>query len=283
MTDVRVAEPCPLRIMQIGYRPDQLTACDYEPLLNPLPAQPDEAYLFFESHVLADLVSRGEHRSAKHFGVVSHQVADKLRTAQKWRLPLRNVGRLAFDPQRFAQFVADHDDAPIIALSRAVPHSVFGFADIMHPGLLAATDTLLERIGIKADLRVINRTPIYFNYFVARPEVLDDFVGRILRPMIDAVVADPALQQLLRADSRYNRPWPESLAQLYQLSHYPLHAFIAERLINVYVTLTDTPVTYFDTSNELAWPLCWYEHVEPTHRYLVKLAMPWMRWLRRHP
>ncbi len=272
-----------LHIKQICFQPQQLASCIYEPLLNELPAQPDEAYLFFESRVLADLVTRGEHRSARYFGVVSHQVAQKLALSRTWRLPLRNVGRLSFDPARFGEFVATHDGAPLIALPRAVPHSVFGFGDIMHPGLLAATERLLERIGITADLRVQNRAPIYFNYFVAQPAVLDDFVGRVLRPVIDAVVNDAELQRLLRCDSHYNRPWPAALAQLYGLRQYPLHAFIAERLINVYVEFTQTPVVYFDKSPELAWPLTWYRHVEPTHRQLVKWAMPWMRLLRRHP
>ncbi|MBL8830529.1 MAG: hypothetical protein JNM18_26380 [Planctomycetaceae bacterium] len=272
-----------LRIVQIGYLDEQLGDCTYEPLLNPLPPQPDESYLFFESRVLADLVARGEHRSARHFGVVSHQFTQKLANSRKWRLPLRNVGRTTFDAARFAEFVAKHEDAPLIALARAVPHSVFGFAEIMHPGLLDATKTLLNRIGVVANLHVQNQTPIYFNYFVAQPELLDDYVGRILQPVIDAVANDADLQRLLRCDSHYNRPWPAALAQLYGLRQYPLHAFIAERLINVYVELTQTPVVYFDESPDLAWPLSWYRHVERIHRPLVKLAMPWMRLLRRHP
>lgn len=43
---------------------------------------------------------------------------------------------------------------------------------------------------------------------------------------------------MLFADSGYFKSFPAELAGFYGINHYPLHAFVGERLINVYVMLS---------------------------------------------
>lgn len=269
-----------LRVIQNCFRPEQLAACDWEPYSNPLPTASDERYLFFESQVLNTLVASGAHRECDYFGVVSHRWAEKLRESRSWPWPLRNVSLAEPTSAALAQFVAQHAEADIVSLGRFAPHAVFRWGDAMHPGLLAATEQVLARAGVRAPLAFRSPQPIYFNYFLAKPHVLDEFVSQLLRPVIESVAADVELQQLLRQSSHYYRRWSDDLRQVYGLTHYPLHAFLAERLINVYVALANPRVVCFDTHDTLPWRARWFPVVEPLCLTAAQCVLPARRWLR---
>lgn len=234
------------RILQNCFLPEQLEACTLEPHLNPLPATPDEDYLFLESNVIRTRVQQGWHVGFPYFGVLGHRWQAKLDESRSWGLPIRNLAHPPRSAQSLHHLVGTRPTADIISLGRFIPHAVFLAGDRCHPGLLHLTTQLLDSVNIRFDARRTFPRPIYFNYFLATPGVMEAYVRDLLDPVIQAATRDPALRRLCLTDSGYFRPFPTELASLYRIQHYPMHPFVGERLINIYVELSGLRVRSFD-------------------------------------
>lgn len=235
-----------LRIIQNCFRVEQLAECTFEPYLNAVPLVPDERYLFFESSVISTLVLNDWHAECDHFGVLGYRWRAKLDEAKSWALPLRNLSRGTLTPDSLIRFVIENPDADFLSLGRFMPHPVFRVAEKCHPGFLEATDRLLDSIGVQFDLRRTVENPIYFNSFIGTRPAVDAYVKDLLAPAIRAATNDPKVRRLCLRDAGYFRPFPDALGSLYGITHYPLHPFIGERLINVHTLLSGSRVVSFD-------------------------------------
>jgi len=235
-----------IRVVQNCFLPEQLPGCTFEPYLNALPEVPDERYLFFESDVIRRLVEGRWHVGHDWFGVLGHRFQAKLDEACSWGSPLRNTSRGAVDRLTIERFVERDPPADFISLGRFCPHPVFRVADGIHPGIFAATSRLLESIGVRFDLRRASAQPIYFNSFVGRRLAMEAYVRDLLSPVIHAATHDESVRQLCLRDAGYRHAFPKSLREVFALDHYPLHPFIGERLINVYVLLAGARVESID-------------------------------------
>jgi len=92
---------------------------------------------------------------------------------------------------------------------------------------------VLNRIGYKIDLSEKNTRVVYFNYFVAKPYVLDKFVYELLAPFINACINDDYLFDLVFMRNS-NYPKKFTLTQ-FEIDFYPLAPFLAERLITLFL------------------------------------------------
>ncbi len=239
MTTNRHGDEAPrLRVIQNCFLPNQQANCSFESYLNHHTPTSGERYLFFETDVMARLVSEGWHRYSDYFGVLSHRFQRKLMETQTWPLPLKNLNRETITCEAVESFLETKPEADLVYLARHIPHAVFQLGESIHPGLMAATKRMLECIGINFDLSLRARCPIYFNSFVARSKFLERYVMDLLEPAMLAATEDSTLRTMLFTDSGYFKSFPAELAAFYGINHYPLHAFIGERLINVYVMLS---------------------------------------------
>ena len=86
---------------------------------------------------------------------------------------------------------------------------------------------------------------IYFNYFIAKPEIYKHFVDTILDPTIALFQQDSEMNEMgySREDYRNQTP-PKSFTDDTGLSYYPKIPFLLERLINVYIYVNDVKVGY---------------------------------------
>jgi hypothetical protein len=84
--------------------------------------------------------------------------------------------------------------------------------------------------------------PIYFNYFFAQKEFMSGFAS-FMKNAIYVMIHDPELSRLLMINSGYLKPFP--LQQQFGINYWPMHAFVAERLISIYIKLTNPKVEYF--------------------------------------
>ena len=270
-----------LRIIQNCFRAEQLASCTFEPYLNAAPNLPDERYLFFESDVIARLVRDNFHTDFDYFGVLGHRWQDKLREARSWPLPLRNLGQSELSSNALNEFVKTHPHADFISLGRFIPHRVFRLAEQIHPGWMKATTRLLEQIGIRFNLHRTVPQPIYYNYFVGKRDKIAAYVKELLAPAIEAVTHDNQLRELCLCDAGYFRDFPIELSQLFGIHYYPLHCFIGERLINIYILLSGSRVASFDACNGGRWSSRLFLATKPTYFRMKWYLEPWRRLIRR--
>lgn len=215
-----------LKVYQIYFLPEQLQVLDYIPYLN------DQCTVFFESQVMADLITEGCHKDSEYFGVVSYKLRNKLGyTKTAWRaLPnIANHSINTFTPQMF-EFYLERNAPDAMSFQRHMPHDPVTFADQFHPGFSDFFKTIMHKIGYNwQPMRIEN--VFYCNYFVAKRDIYEDFVINMLIPAINVMKEMPELM----ANSNYqNGQLPEALAKKWGINHYPYHAFLTERMFSYY-------------------------------------------------
>ncbi|MEB3265390.1 MAG: hypothetical protein VKN13_02120 [Cyanobacteriota bacterium] len=235
-----------IRIIQNCYLPEQLQDCTFESHFNPIPSPLDERYLFCESNVIRQLVLEGSHHGYDYFGVLGHAWIAKLRESREWGIPIKNVSQAQLTAAGLIAYVQSCEGVDFVSFGRFISHRVFQIAEQTHPGWRAATSRILGSLGIRYDLDRVITSPIYFNFFVGRSPCLEAYVRELLSPAIEAAVHDPEIRKLCLADAGYFRHWSHDLSHHFRINHYPLHPFIGERLINIYIDLAGSSVSSYD-------------------------------------
>ena len=87
----------------------------------------------------------------------------------------------------------------------------------------------------KVFLDIRSNIVIYFNYFVAKPKIYEDYVKNLLEPAMHLMEHDPEIKKLVNVNSHYKKPVTPELKAQTGYDYYPLHPFICERLINLYI------------------------------------------------
>lgn len=221
-----------MKLYQIYWHPSQKPSLDHTPYYNPVPKTPNKRYLFFESKVIEDIVKHGMHKDCTHCGVVSPKYKEKIQHSRRWGTTIRNrAGVKPLNNKSIAFFCKQNPSTDVIRLTNNPPHSTFGFSEQFHKGMTEITIDMMKAIGIPYNIRKPQRQVIYFNFFLARPEILEDYVNNWLTPAINYLLTDDRAW----ADSHYPKELPKHLQDLYGIGHYPYYPFITERLISVYL------------------------------------------------
>ncbi len=189
---------------------------------------------YFESKVIYDLVEAGEHLNSEYFGVVGCNLRLKIHASKFWGRLIANQSRRNFMPDSFENFVKSHK-TDIASYTKHLPHRVFPLAELYHPGICEAVKTILKKLNYGVNYDNLNNQVIYFNYFVARPHIYQDYVETLLGPAIDLMESDTKLRALVESDSKYSNPLPKKIADQIGFDFWPMHPFICERLINLYL------------------------------------------------
>jgi len=190
--------------------------------------------IFFESQVMCDLVGKGEHKNCEYFGVVSHKLRKKVHGSKMWGRTIANQSRRQFSPKEFETYIRVAG-ADIASYSTHPPQQVFPWAEKYHKGICKAADLLIRKLSYRLYYDAKSFQVIYFNYFVAKPKIYEDFVNTLLRPAIRLMKHDPELHKLCKVNSHYRFPMPEAVTKQTGYDYWPLFPFIAERLINLYM------------------------------------------------
>jgi len=243
-----------VKIFQIYYNEEtkKLIDPEYIPYYN----YPTSKY--FEAKVMVDLVNKGEHKDCDWFGVVGCNLRDKLHTSTHWGPRLRNNTIREFSPKAFEEQLINVDP-DIATFTTHPPHSIFLIAKKYHPRIIEFTNAALKRVYAGRNkferkdmtrqyphrpfdeslLTAVSQKPIYFNYFVTRPEIYEMYVKEMLEPFINITSTDSDLVSLMNQDSGYRQPledWrKEWLMKQFGLPYYPYYPFITERLINTWL------------------------------------------------
>lgn len=177
---------------------------------------------FFENEVILQLVPRS---TADKIGVCSWQLRDKLR----FFIPPR---------REFAEEVL-YDDYDVLALTKNTRnHGMLAAAERWHPEFKSIFGRICREIGLCVPAEV--KTPIYFNHFVARRELYQEYVATALAPAMAVMDQDPIISRLCWQDSGYVKlkgMIPQTVADKW--GYYPMHPFILERLFSVFIDSKD--------------------------------------------
>jgi len=223
------------KIYQIWYKEGDVPPMDF-PVIRNLP-DGDLRYLFFESRVLEMSVRTGLHRDCTHFGLLSPNYLQKIEGCKYWGSDVANTSqRRATSKESILQFIDENRQYDVIGLTSHPAHRVCRFAEMYHPNFSRIMQMVLDEIGYEVDITDLNNRIVYFNYFVAKPEILQQFADELLSPFIASCYENETLRKLVfTKNSNYERPFPENLKTIYNIDFYPYAAFLAERLITLFL------------------------------------------------
>lgn len=228
------------RVLQIYYKEEQLPALEYEPYNNP-PSN-DRRYLFMESNVIAKAFHYEKmHIGYKYSGVLSPGFKDKLNSfhAFKWDEGFMQSHK-DFTPERLHEFL-DTQDADVVSLTKAKPHDVVALGALFHANFGRTFRTLNALLG-DPSMRFWADNPIYFNYFMGTESFMTEF-SSYMDKCIKLMCLDPELNSLMWTNSGYKKDFP--LKEQFGIDYWPLHPFVAERLISIYIQKHKAKVAYF--------------------------------------
>jgi len=219
-----------MKIYQIYYKDEQKSGLEPEYI----PYYNEKTTIYFESKVMVDLVNQGKHKNCDYFGVLAPEFRRKIKQTRFWGPTIANKSKRRFSPKEFERYVNSYRP-DIATLCSHRPHAVFPVAERFHRGISKAVIKLIEKLKYKVFWDAKSKIIIYFNYFVARPNIYEDYVKNLLEPAIDLMENDREIKKLVNINSNYKKPvTPELKAQI-GYEYYPLHPFICERLINLYI------------------------------------------------
>lgn len=193
---------------------------------------------FFENSVIEDLIKRDEHKDCDYFGVVSPNLSRKIDNYSK--LPQRdsiaNLSRRYFTTANFAMLVSK-SKADVITFTTHKPHDMIGVGEKWHKGFAKIMKEVLGFIGLKYKVGT-QKFPVYFNYFVGRPEIYEEYCKETLFPAMDAMRNDPHIRTLVYQHSQYGAHMIKG--KEWCMAHYgrpypTFHTFILERLFSLWL------------------------------------------------
>lgn len=208
-----------LKIYQIFYKDEQREKIIYEPFFN------DKCTIFFENSVIKDLIDFRMHKKYEYFGVVSHNLLEKIPG-----ITYKNLSNKSFDPEKFEKTI-HYLQPDAISFQTIAPHHPILVADKYHPEFSRLFKKIIEKIGYEFnDTNEIYKTVFYHNHFVAKSEIYEDYVQLLLKPAMEVMSGMPELMK----DSKYYKKLPENLKIEFGVDHYPMHTFLCERLFSYY-------------------------------------------------
>lgn len=135
----------------------------------------------------------------------------------------------------FRRFVTDHSDADVCLINPFPQIAYWSFnvwmqGEHAHPGLIAASQAVLDAVGVKLNIRDVPRHGhhllAYGNFWVARPDFWQAFVGEVLAPisrLLQDEPAHPAVQGILKTTDHTDAA--------------PFLPFMIERLFSSFLSL----------------------------------------------
>jgi hypothetical protein len=197
----------------------------------------DLRYLFFESWAMVKAVEMGLHKDCGHFGLLSPNYLQKIENCKYWGEDVRNKSQhVVTSKESILEFAEQNKDVDVISLTSHPPHLACRFAQEYHPNFCRIMQMVLDYIGYDVNIYEVNTRIVYFSYYLAKPDVLEQFVNELLSPFIAACYEDETLRKIVfTKNSNYAKDFPDNLAAMYGINFYPFAPFLAERLMILFL------------------------------------------------
>ena len=191
--------------------------------------------VFFESEVMKRLVQEKQHLDCEWFGVVGNKLKHKIAASAKWRDRIRNNTKNPFTPKTFESYVRQKNK-DVVSFTTHHRQSIFRVAEQYHPGITKIAELILKKLNYRVNILGAQSRIVYFNYFVARPQIYEQYVNELLAPAMEIMISSPDIVHLVCQDSRYRGSMTQAqLREKLGFDHYPFHPFITERLFTIFL------------------------------------------------
>ena len=197
---------------------DKSQPTDFSYFFNEIRTKKERSYLF-EYNVILKLMQYYEEAGYlngdyKYIGFLS------------WKFPYKTGYYSAYVNKLLKNKTAD-----IIHFCKSIPKYI-DVAEEDHPGLKKMFMLLCEKLG----LRFTNnpKHTIYSNFFVAKPNVYLEYT-KILKKAIDILETDEELKYEVWKDANYPGLSKKYLYNQTELTYYPFHTFLLERLLSIWI------------------------------------------------
>jgi len=120
------------------------------------------------------------------------------------------------------------------------PCNVFEKADMWHKGIAELFRLLFEKLGRKEDFFSGNTPLSYYNYWVLKSELYEQYVKEWLAPSMELLENDSELKEIAMQNAKYmnlerTSESPERCLEIFGVPHYTYHPFVLERLISAFL------------------------------------------------
>jgi hypothetical protein len=191
---------------------------------------------YFENELISRLIGEGSHLDCQYWGLLSWSV--------KWKAPYFFCN-LSFTGETLIEEIKANPDVDIFCLNHAENNPIPFIKTDGHPYMEEIASLIFKEFGNIIIKNVYCERGIYMNANIIRSPIYSAYVKGFLNPIM-AIMNDPSnkrLQQLLWRDSLYktsevNDDRRERFKKSFGVQHYPLHAFVAERLMSYFLTLS---------------------------------------------
>lgn len=199
-----------------------------------------------ENHVIAELITSGDHNGADYIGILSWAFERKRAVRIDKLLPMidGSADVFAFDKMHTHPNVwrkAEVWHKGIIDVARSVFDSLFYKDGIKHFNVdpLARSKWFNNwDVFIPASFDVVQTPNVYSNAFVARKSVYEDYVTNWLVPFMNALAHTYLAKTECKSYTSLKRKQGVTAEHLYRVTGYPYYTlmpFVCERLFSTYL------------------------------------------------
>lgn len=203
------------KIISVCYDNNQIT--EYERYMNKVRTVAEKSYLF-EYNPIVDIVTNNLYNlnTYKYVGIFS------------WKFP----NKTAFSEREVYYNIDDKHDVYVFTrpIFKDGAH-YFKYSNDFHKVLFTALETLCAKLGVEFTTEPAHA--IYSNFYVARYDILKDYVENYIIPSI--VLFETDMREIAWEHSRYQNLSKEDLMKYTGLNYYPMHSFILERMFSIYL------------------------------------------------
>ena len=226
-----------IKVFQIYYHESQLKEIlpEFTPYFN------KNTSIFLESGVICDLIKNQQSKQCDYFGIFSWKIKNKINNFCYSNLVENVNGDSSYDiiapnPKNYKLLGIQEPHRIQRRLNTGGRKSVSDFS--MQDAFRYLLDCLIQNKIVKKHNRRFlknKRNVIYFNAFVAKQSVYEDYVKTLLVPTIDLINSDRNLyNKMTEYAPNYDDP-PIEFTRQTGFKKFPNAPFILERLINLYI------------------------------------------------
>ena len=197
--------------------------------------------IYFESGVMCDIFNKKDYVDSDYIGVLSWKASLKISNMKTLSeidsaISTQKYDIYTFNNKSFLGFTRPHSGS----------HKNYDLQ--AWRALMKLTRHMQsKKIWPQASEKELDKKMlrIYCNYFIAKKEIWEDFVGNFMIPAIQEIKNDEQMKNIATtAHSGYKNILPQSFIDATGYDYYPMAPFMLERLINVYIVMRNLKVGF---------------------------------------
>jgi hypothetical protein len=206
-----------------------------------IPFHAEKTTVFLENMHLLDWYARKhEWQDSKFACLVSPNFFNK---ASKGRATIERIEKRLIENENvrvsYSEWQERETDVMLFGNGFSPGKNIILQANNFHgPDFSELTQDIFDLAGIDWDVKKPLHYPVFSNYWIAKPRIIEKYIETFLTPCMDIMTdAEHTLSDRLFADSKYRRKLSPKAIEEMGINYYPMHPFICERFFSVFLEL----------------------------------------------